>query len=156
MSIQPVSSANVCFLGKEKTTEKGNTYKSSSVAKIIGFSSGVVLAGGLMYSQVKFLKTFTGKRNLIEGYHEAGKALNDVMKRVVKRDEHNVIVPATEPSERTKKIVSNFKTTVGLIGAGITAGTTLIGKFIDVDINSKRAKSADIANPIPSINPVRK
>ena len=93
---------------------------------------------------------------MIEGYNEAGKSLNDVMKRVVKRDENNVIMPAKEPSERTKKIVSSFKTTVALIGAGITAATTLIGKFIDVDISSKRAKAADIANPIPHISPVRK
>ena len=94
MSIQPISSTTVSFSGKEKYTDKGNSYKSSSTAK--------------------------------------------------------------EPSERTKKIVSSFKTTVALIGAGITAATTLIGKFIDVDISSKRAKAADIANPIPHISPVRK
>ena len=156
MSIQPISSTTVSFSGKEKYTDKGNSYKSSSIAKVIGFSSGVALAGGLMYSQMKALKTFKGKRNLIEGYNEAGKSLNDVMKRVVRRYENNVIMPAKEPSERTKKIVSSFKTTVALIGAGITAATTLIGKFIDVDISSKRAKAADIANPIPHISPVRK
>ena len=48
MSIQPISSTTVSFSGKEKYTDKGNSYKSSSIAKVIGFSSGVALAGGLM------------------------------------------------------------------------------------------------------------
>ena len=38
MSIQPISSTTVSLSGKEKYTDKGNSYKSSSIAKDSDFA----------------------------------------------------------------------------------------------------------------------
>ncbi|MCD8377707.1 MAG: hypothetical protein LUB59_02840 [Candidatus Gastranaerophilales bacterium] len=148
MSIQPINSVSVHFTGKEKKTDNGNTYKSSSIAKTTGFVIGAAVAGGLMHSQLKALKTIKGKRNLIAGFHERGKSLNDVKERVIRRDEAGKIIPYEkgQVSDRTKSIVGGFKSTLAVWGAGITAATTIFGNLIDANINTSRAKQADIAS----------
>ena len=79
MSIQPINSVSGAFKGKIKTTDKGNTYETSNIGKGIGLVSGLAIAGALMHSQVSALKTISGKKNLIEGFHVRGKSLNDVI-----------------------------------------------------------------------------
>lgn len=146
MSIQPINSASVVFTGKDKQTEKGNTYQTSNIARNTGIAAGVISSGILMYTQVKSLKTIQGKRNLISGFHDRGKSLNDVMKRTVKRDNNGKIIPL-EPgqvNDRTKAVVKSFKTTLAVWGAGITAATGLFGKLIDTNINASRAEKADL------------
>ena len=142
MSIQPISS--VSFTGKEKTTENGNSYKTSNIGRNVGIAAGLVASGLLMHNQLSALKTVKGKRNLIAGFHDAGKSLNDIMKKTVSRDKNGKIISLDgEASARTKKIVSGFRTTLAVWGAGITAAAGLLGKAVDANINISRAKQAD-------------
>ncbi len=142
MSIQPIN--NVSFSARERTTDKGNTYKTSVAGTIIGLTAGVALAGSLIHSQISSLKKFSGKRNLISGYHDRNIALNDIMKKEVKRDNYGKIIPPKDGvSNRTKKIVNGFKTTLAIWGTGITVLTTAIGRLVDNNITSVREKRAD-------------
>lgn len=141
MSIAAINPVN--FSG-EKKTSKGNTYNKTSAGTAIGIASGVALAGGLMHSQLRALKTIRGKRNLLSGYHERKITLNDIQDRVPVRDENGKIKPyAKGVSPRTKKVVGEFKKTLALWGAGIVAITTGLGKLADANINATKAKRAD-------------
>ena len=143
MSIQPIS-ANLSFKGQIKQTPDGNAYEKSNIGKTAGFVAGLALAGGLMHSQVSALKTISGKKNLIEGFHINGKTLNDIADRKITRNADGKIVPPTDGvSDRTKAIVKDFKKSLAVWGAAITAITTAIGAVADSSITSVRAREAD-------------
>ena len=144
MSVQPVSNISTTFTGKTVTTKNGNSYEKTNAAKAIGLGTGLVIAGGLMHSQLSALKTITGKKNLIEGFHLRGKSLNDIAPRVISRgDDGKIMLPVDKVSKRSKDIVKGFKKTLLLWGTCITALTTGIGAVADTSINSVRAKEAD-------------
>lgn len=144
MSIQPIGSSTTTFTGKTLTTDKGNTYEKSNTAKLGGFAAGVLIAAGLMHSQMSALKTISGKKNLIEGFHIRGKSLNDIAPRIISRGENGKIIPPeNNVSVRTKAIVKGFKKTLALWGAGITAITTALGAVADSSITTVNAKEAD-------------
>lgn len=143
MRIQPIN-AQVGFNGQVMQTANGNTYEKSNAGKTTGLVAGIALASGLMHSQVRSLKTISGKKNLIEGFHINGKTLNDIADRKITRDAEGKIIPPIDGvSERTKKIVKDFKKSLAVWGAGITALTTGIGAVADSSITSVRAKEAD-------------
>lgn len=144
MSIRPITST-INFKGKERVTEKGNTYQASNLGRNLGVATGVVAGSVLMYTQLQSLKTVQGKRNLIAGFKERGKSLNDVVEKVLERDKTGKIIPLDPgtASSRSKAIVKGFAANLAVWGAGITAVTTLFGKLIDTNINSNRAKLAD-------------
>lgn len=144
MSIQPVNNISASFTGKTAKTENGNAYEKTNTAKLIGLGTGLVIAGGLMHSQLSALKTVTGKKNLIEGFHLRGKSLNDIAPRVISRTEDGKIIPPeNNVSKRTHNIIKGFKKTLALWGTGITALTTGIGAVADTSINTVKAKEAD-------------
>ena len=140
MNIQSIKPVN--FNG-QKQTDKGNTYNSTSLGTTIGLATGIVLAGGLMHSQLKALKHFRGKRNLIAGYHDRGLALSDVKEHIIKRDNERKIIPCEGASDRTKKIVREFKMNLALWGALIIGICTGVGRLIDSGINETKSKRAD-------------
>ena len=141
MTIQAISP--VIFNGQKKT-EKGNTYNSTSLGTVIGVTSGVALAASLMHFQTRALKSIRGKRNLISGYHDRGLSLNDAYERVIKRDESGKIIPPKNgKTDRTRKIIKEFRTNLALWGAAIIALTTGTGRVIDSSINETKAKRAD-------------
>ena len=141
MSIQPICAA-VGFTARDYKTDKSDSSKKTKIARNTGFVAGLAASGLLMYSQIKSLKTIQGKKNLIAGFHERGKSLNDVMARTVSRDEAGKIIPLAKGAvtDRTKAIVRGFKSTLVLWGAGITAATTAVGSLIDANINAARAE----------------
>ena len=145
MSIQPIDSiSSNSFTGKLKRTEKGNSYENSNVGKTVGLGAGLLVAAGLMHSQISALKTIAGKKNLIEGFHLRGKSLNDISKRVINRAEDGKIIPpVNNVSERSKSIVNGFKKTLAIWGAGITAVTTALGALADNSVTIVNAKEAD-------------
>ena len=144
MSIQPINNVSASFTGKKLTTEKGNSYEKSNTAKFVGFASGLLIAAGLMHSQMGALKTVSGKKNLIEGFHIRGKSLNDIAPRIINRAEDGKIIPPDgNVSDRTKSIVKGFRKTLALWGAGITAITTALGAVADASITTVKAKEAD-------------
>lgn len=145
MLVQPVYSTSVDYTGKVMKTDKGNSYEKSNVGKATGLVAGLALAGGLMHSQIKSLKTISGKKNLIGSFHINGKSLNDVEPRVIiHNSEGRIVPPEGGVSQRTKKIVKEFKQTLAYWGAGITAITTGLGAIADTSITSVRAKEADL------------
>ena len=145
MSVQPINSVSSnTFTGKIKTTDKGNPYETSNNGKAFGLGAGILVAAGLMHSQMTALKTISGKKNLIEGFHLRGLHLNDISPRVITRNQNGKIIPPeNNVSERTKNIVSGFKKTLALWGAGITAVTTTLGALADNSISTVKAKEAD-------------
>lgn len=136
MHIQPISALN--FTSKTNTSNNNDSEKST-VATITGLATGLALSGLLYNGQMRSLKTISGKRNLILGYHEHNKTLNQVKKRIVNRDKSGKIIPPKDGiTDRTKSIVKDFRNNLLLWGAGITAITTIAGRLIDSSLNDKR------------------
>ena len=148
MNIQPVNQISLITFGKEKRTDKGNTYNTTNSGKLYGFLGGVAIGSILLATQMRSLKTFSGKRELLEGYHMRGKKLNDIMPfKITRNTEGKIIPPEGGVSERTKKVVKTFKNSLIRFGVGITAITTLVGGVSDKNTNLERMINAD-KNPI--------
>jgi hypothetical protein len=139
MNVNKITVANVSFTKDRQKCESTSEQTKSHVARNIGVATGIALSAGLVYTQLKSLKTVTGKRYLVAGFNENGKSLNDVIPRVVKRGENGKILPLNnQPSDRSKEIVKGLKMTLAVWSAGITALSTAIGGLIDSNINASR------------------
>ena len=135
MFIQPIKTTT--FKSSDKKVEAKTEPSSKGV--YTGALVGAALAGALYISQMRSLKTISGKRNLILGYQDNHLSLNSVKQKVVKRDENGkIIFPKDGINDRTKAIVKEFKTSLALWGAGIVALSAGIGKIFDSSANDKK------------------
>ena len=115
----------------------------SNVGKVAGFVIGASLGTALITTQIKLLKTPKGKRNIIEGLNAKDRCLNDIEKRIPKLDaEGKIIKPEGNVSERTRKVVADFRNSLFVWGTTITAITTFIGALADRSISEVKRKEA--------------
>lgn len=133
MKANPVSM--VSFFGKNSAKKRVSDDNKSHIGKAVGFIAGVGIGGGIIFSQLKSLKKFTGKRNLIEGLNANELKLDDIKKKVVKRDINGKILPPLGGvSERTKKVVKDFKKSLFAFSGIITGFLTGAGALADGSI----------------------
>lgn len=144
MNIHPIQKNKLSFNGFEAKTDAGNSYDMSYKGKALGLSAGLILSGGLMYSQIVSIKTFEGKRSLVESFQERGKSLNDIIAKTVEKDEAGKIIPTVSKiSNRANKIFNRFKAQLSLSCLGLTVLATGVGHLLDMNNNLLRARKAD-------------
>lgn len=124
-----------------QTKYNDNCNCNSNIAKCVGLGTGTMLASGLVYSQMNSLKTISGKKNLIEGLMLEPDKLKLKYPRNITRDSNGKIIkPLDGVTERSKKIVKDFKKHLYGWGVAIIALSVGLGALADGSITKVNKK----------------